>query len=108
MGLDLWFREDVVRILASTQETMRRSMAASPPLHVAVADSYREGFDDALHTVAVAFGICAPTAPAPRGRRPVQAAQVDAEQLPTAEHMSTRVWSGNGSERGSHDSDGRA
>ncbi len=74
MGLDLWFREDVVRILASTQETMRSSIAASRPLDVAVADSYRDGFDDALRSVAVAFGICAPVstgqAEARTGTRP--------------------------------------
>ena len=27
MGLDLWFREDVARILASTQETMLATMS---------------------------------------------------------------------------------
>jgi hypothetical protein len=108
MGLDLWFREDVVRILASTQETMRKSMAASPPLRVAAADSYREGFDDALYSVAVAFGICAPTVLASGGQRPAQAVEVDAERLPHAEGFSTRVWSSNGSERGSHDRNARA
>ena len=58
MGLDLWFREDVARILASTQETMHNSLGAVPPLDPEKADAYQQGFGDALRAVAVAFGVC--------------------------------------------------
>ena len=56
MGLDLWFREDVARILACTQETMRASQAAT-----VVNEDYQQGFVDALRSVAVAFGVVAPS-----------------------------------------------
>lgn len=68
MGLDLWFREDVARILASMHETMRATTyalqeAGAKPAHGAeVADAYRQGFVDALRAVAVAFGVCSPGA----------------------------------------------
>jgi hypothetical protein len=55
MGLDLWFREDVARILASTQETMQASQAAT-----IVNEDYQQGFVDALRAVAVAFGVASP------------------------------------------------
>lgn len=92
MGLDLWFREDVVRILASTQETMRSSIAASRPLDVAVADSYRDGFDDALRSVAVAFGICVPSVLARQSRGPAHAPKADAGRLPPTCGFSVQAW----------------
>jgi hypothetical protein len=57
MGLDLWFREDVARILASTQETMSNSLGAVSPLDPEIASAYRVGFGDALRAVSVAFGV---------------------------------------------------
>ncbi|MGD2206855.1 MAG: hypothetical protein PVH17_08760 [Anaerolineae bacterium] len=63
MGLDLWFREDVARILAATDETMRASQAATVR-----NQDYQQGFQDALRALAVAFGVAAPSAPAPRMR----------------------------------------
>ena len=57
MRLDLWFREDVARILAATQETMQASQAAS-----VVNEDYQQGFVDALRAVAVAFGVATPSA----------------------------------------------
>ena len=62
-GLDLWFREDVARILASTHETMAASMRAAPPLNPETAKAYQQGFIDALRAVAVAFGVAAPAQP---------------------------------------------
>jgi hypothetical protein len=62
MGLDLWFREDVARILASTHETMRASQRAMAPLDPELAATYRQGFADALRAVAVAFGVASPEA----------------------------------------------
>lgn len=60
MGLDLWFREDVARILASTHETMAASLGAATPVDAEAADAYRQGFNDALRALAVAFGVAAP------------------------------------------------
>jgi hypothetical protein len=55
MGLDLWFQEDVARILASTQEAMRCSAGA-----VGAGDAYRRGVEDALRAVGLAFGLPVP------------------------------------------------
>lgn len=75
MGLDLWFRQDVARILASTWETMRACVNAAAAVEraqpgaegmrmgaVATSDerlaaAYRRGFEDALRAVGVAFGL---------------------------------------------------
>jgi hypothetical protein len=57
MGLDLWFREDVARILASTHETLRASAGAVAPLDEERAAAYQQGFEDALRAVGVAFGV---------------------------------------------------
>jgi hypothetical protein len=61
MGLDLWFREDVARILASSHETMTGLVRAVSSLDPEVSDAYQRGFVDALRAVAVAFGVAAPT-----------------------------------------------
>jgi hypothetical protein len=61
MGLDLWFREDVARILASAYETMQSSADAVPSASPETAETYQRGFGDALRAVAVAFGVAAPT-----------------------------------------------
>jgi hypothetical protein len=60
VGLDLWFREDVARILASTYETIQASSGAVTPQSPELAEIYRRGFLDALCAVAVAFGVAAP------------------------------------------------
>lgn len=57
MGLDLWFREDVARILASAHETLKALSAAMSPEGSEVTDAYQQGFVDALGAVAVAFGV---------------------------------------------------
>jgi hypothetical protein len=62
MGLDLWFQQDVARILASTHEAMAASMRATASLDVEMAEAYRQGFTDALRSVAIAFGVGAPSA----------------------------------------------
>ena len=61
MGLDMWFREDVTRVLASTLEVQRNAARAMPALDADQAAAYQRGFFDALLAVAVAFGIRAPT-----------------------------------------------
>jgi hypothetical protein len=60
VGLDLWFREDVARILASTYETIQASSGAVAPQSPELAETYLRGFSDALCAVAVAFGVAAP------------------------------------------------
>ena len=64
MGLDLWFREDVARILASAYEVMASSHGARSPASAGdqqLAEAYRQGFVDSLRAVAVAFGVAMPT-----------------------------------------------
>ena len=63
MGLDLWFRADVARILQATHEAMcstaavmgdgRRDDAGGQER----AAGYRQGFGAALRAVATAFGL---------------------------------------------------
>jgi hypothetical protein len=65
MGLDLWFQEDVARILASTYETMRVSTDATATCTEFV-EVYRQGFADALHAVEIAFGLIQPSRPVDR------------------------------------------
>ena len=60
MGLDLWFREDVARILASSHETMRSMSDAGHAGNDDTAYHYRQGFEDALRSVALAFGVSPP------------------------------------------------
>jgi len=56
MGLDLWFREDVARILASTWEAMQSAHREGPD-----GDEYRRGVEDALRAVGIAFGLARPS-----------------------------------------------
>jgi hypothetical protein len=76
MGLDLWFREDVSRILASVYEVMASSHGALSPAGSGdqqLAAAYRQGFVDSLRAVAVAFGVATPTmAGGPGGNGRVQ------------------------------------
>jgi hypothetical protein len=65
MALDLWFREDVTRILASTYDAMQSSTRAASYESSKESDLYRQGFSDALRAVAVAFGVFTPN---PRSR----------------------------------------
>jgi len=60
VALDLWFRDDVARILASTHETMRGTAGSVTPLDEQRASAYQQGFEDALRSVAVAFGVAVP------------------------------------------------
>jgi hypothetical protein len=79
MGLDLWFRDDVARILASAHETMQASTqthlgasAGSPGADEALR-LYQRGFTDALRALALAFGLASPANSLPRnGERRVR------------------------------------
>jgi hypothetical protein len=62
MGLDLWFRQDVARILAATRETMQATAEGTrrgtvTRFEAQLARSYEQGFEDALRAVGVAFGL---------------------------------------------------
>lgn len=85
MGLDLWFREDVARILAAAWETMQATAEGTwrgtvTAAEDRVARAYERGFEDALRAVGVAFGLSGgggrrwneipqPNAPGPFDRR---------------------------------------
>jgi hypothetical protein len=73
MALDLWFREDVARILASAHETMQASTAGWSHASPRLATAYQRGFDDALRAVGIAFGVAGPA----RLSRDVQIVEVD-------------------------------
>jgi hypothetical protein len=64
MGLDLWFREDVARMLASAHETLRASAGALSASDSESAEAYQQGFTDALRAVGIAFGVAVPGPPA--------------------------------------------
>jgi hypothetical protein len=68
MALDLWFREDVARILASTQETMSGLLGEVSTISSEEADAYQRGFVDALRAVGIAFGVARPGAVQDSGR----------------------------------------
>ena len=61
MGLDIWYRENVTRILASVLESHRAALNAAPALDTEHAAAYQRGFTDAMRAVAVAFGLAPPT-----------------------------------------------
>jgi hypothetical protein len=93
MGLDLWFREDVARILAATHTAMAASLRAAPAVDREAAEAYRQGFEDALRAVGVAFGVAVPEGGGPGlGRSAPGRWIVDGEvaQLPG------RTWNSNG------------
>jgi hypothetical protein len=87
MGLDLWFRRDVARILAATwaamqsmtqyQSTLGPRQEAEDDHLGAVAtsddravDAYQQGFADALRAVGVAFGLAESSGAARAGAIP--------------------------------------
>ncbi len=55
MGLDLWFRDDVRRMIASKAQTAGRLAAGE----------YQRGYLDALDDLAVGFGLSGVGRPAP-------------------------------------------
>ena len=95
MALDLWFREDVARILAATQETMRCSMGAVLPVDPEMGTAYQQGFVDALRAVAIAFGVVPLPAPGatPHAGRERTGYGGEAEVLPAgAWSQDATVW----------------
>lgn len=62
MGLELWFPEDVTRILSAAFEQQQNTARAMPALDGEYAAAYQRGFVDALLAVSVAFGIRIPSA----------------------------------------------
>ena len=87
MGLDLWFKEDVERSLASVLVTGENVFAELDALfdetncgqpETGYRQGYRQGFQDALEAIAVAFGV---TAPRPRIRVRVLEAEAIAVEV---------------------------
>jgi len=62
MGMDLWFRADVARILQASYEAMcsTAAVAGDDLAGSERAAGYRQGFGAALRTVAMAFGLTDP------------------------------------------------
>jgi hypothetical protein len=91
MGLDVWFRQDVARILASTQETLAQAQGAVPPLDPERAGAYRQGFADALQSVAVAFGLSATSGvPGVRSEQVLDAAP--SWPTPGQDQLASKSW----------------
>ncbi len=58
MALDLWFREDVQRILSSISHTSKTMRAVTDSIEQSpLMTAYADGFDAALSCVAAAFGV---------------------------------------------------
>ena len=62
MGLDLWFRDDVARILRASHEAMSvtAEAVANGEIGSERAEGYKQGWSAALNTVAMAFGLNEP------------------------------------------------
>ncbi len=83
MALDLWFREDVARILMATYETMRTSTCAltwqgddsEPQVAAEWAGPYQQGFTDAVRALALAFGVSSSALAEPFGSRASRASR---------------------------------
>jgi len=77
MGMDLWFRTDVARILQATYEAMCSTAAVvgDDERGSERAAGYRQGFGAALRAVAMAFGLTDPGG-VPGRRRPVGGPEV--------------------------------
>lgn len=70
MGLDIWFREDILHALKAAEQASSTTVAAMEYALSGVEGSvvgdarylraYREGYKAALVTVATAFGITSP------------------------------------------------
>lgn len=61
MALDLWYKEDVARILAGAQEVMTAALGANQASDELQVERYCQGFSDAIRAVAVIFGVAVPT-----------------------------------------------
>ena len=95
MALDLRLREDVVRILTSTHETMRSALAAASSdgqdldaHHLAFTDGNEQAFTNVLRELSMSFGLASPGGPSdPQGWTPAssflaQAPPGDLESTP--------------------------
>jgi hypothetical protein len=80
MGLDLWFREDVTRILASAYEAMGATMEAVSPKSSGEPNAYHRGYVDALRTVGIAFGVAIPRSSG-QGERAQMMCIIDADDV---------------------------
>ena len=107
MGLDLWFRADVARILQATHEAMCSTAAVMGDCLVDDAGGqeraagYRQGFGAALRAVATAFGL---TDGAPGGTpdrwRPVAAPEPPPGRMVIDGELTRTAWGETRARRG--------
>jgi len=57
MGLGVWFREEIERVLWATKEAMEATVRATGDQESEYLRGYREGYEAALRALANAFGI---------------------------------------------------
>lgn len=62
MALEVWYKNDIARILTSTQIAMVAALRTNPPLDPERAEAYLRGVADAIGAVAAAFGLTAAAA----------------------------------------------
>ena len=88
MGLDLWFRQDVARIMAATWETMQATRGAVASPDDRIARAYERGFEDALRALGVAFGLrMAASSSGSAGCIPGRASTVESRPFAGAEDL---------------------
>jgi len=56
MGLDIFFKEDVIRILAGIRQAATQGINAAG-IQTKESQEYHQGYIDALDSVATAFGV---------------------------------------------------
>jgi hypothetical protein len=91
--MDLWLREDVVRILASTHETMRSTVRAAGSQATPAATSYQQGFTDALRAVGLGFGLALVDTNEGRGSGTICS---EGDMAPMSNHGGGGQWSSMG------------
>jgi len=57
MGLGVWFREEIERVLWATKEAMEATVRATGDKESDYLRGYRDGYEAAIEALANAFGI---------------------------------------------------
>jgi hypothetical protein len=96
MGLDLWFQEDVARMLASVHETMLASTDAVSDDDLRDTQAYRQGFLDSLRALAVAFGVRLPPSLPSDSPQHLRMLEAEVRRLPSSWEIDADWKGGNG------------
>ncbi len=83
----------MARILAGTYTAMAASLGAAPAVDREAAEVYRQGFEDALRAVGVAFGVAVPEGGGPGPWRPAPGRRIVDGELG---QLSGRTWNSTG------------